>query len=75
VSMPNCVRTRAIVCIRVGWRSKIGVGVGIGIGIEGQKMGFGHGRFRQKGTRPRKALLDRIVAMLMKLRATRLHRA
>jgi hypothetical protein len=31
VSMPNCVRTRAIVCIRVGWRSIIGVGVGIGI--------------------------------------------
>jgi hypothetical protein len=44
----------------------IGVGVGIGIGIEGQKMGFGHEK-PGAGNATRKALLDRIVAMLTKL--------
>jgi hypothetical protein len=43
-----------------------GVGVGIGIGIEGQKMGFEHEK-PGTGNASRKALLDRIVAMLTKL--------
>jgi hypothetical protein len=52
--------------IAVGIIIGVGVGVGIGIGIEGQKMGFGHEK-PDAGNATRKALLDRIVAMLTKL--------